>query len=82
MRATWSFDANGPMRWNMFFTREKPDVDNDDQYHDIITQGTADMMFGNGPDQLNINLYDFMSPRYFGPTMHQANDAANFCDLY
>ncbi|PHV68192.1 hypothetical protein [Williamsia muralis] len=82
MRATWSFDGNGPMLWNMFFTRERPEVDNDDQYKDIITPGIANMMFGNGADQLNINLYDFMSPRHFGPIMHQANDAALFCDLY
>jgi hypothetical protein len=30
---------------------------------------------------LGINLYAFLSPRVFG-TIHQANDAAYYCDLY
>ncbi|PZT98519.1 MAG: hypothetical protein DI630_19160 [Gordonia sp. (in: high G+C Gram-positive bacteria)] len=82
MQATWSFDANGPMRWNMFFTRERPTTDRGNWYTDFIGPATANTLFGTGRDQLGINLYDFMSPRYFGPTMHQANDAAEKCNLY
>ena len=82
MQATWSFDANGPMRWNMFFTRERPTTDRSNWYTDFIGPATANTLFGTGRDQLGINLYDFMSPRYFGPTMHQANDAAEKCNLY
>lgn len=82
MQATWSFDANGPMRWNMFFTRERPTTDRSNWTPDFIGPDTANTMFGTGRDQLGINLYDFMSPRYFGPTMHQANDAAEKCNLY
>ncbi|WP_156148865.1 hypothetical protein [Rhodococcus sp. MEB064] len=83
MLATWSFGAGGTVvPWNMFFTRNRPEMGRFYETRNSIGQGLANTLFGGGDRQLGIDLYDFMSPRYFGPEMHQANHRADRCDLF
>lgn len=84
MAATWSFaDESNPARWNMFITRQRPEMGQRSQEANSMSQALANTLFGQGQSQLGINLYDLMSPRYFGPEMHQANHRTpETCDLY
>lgn len=84
MAATWSFGNEGKADpWNMFITKQRPDMGLSNQKSNSMGQPLANTLFGRGQSQLGINLYDFMSPRYFGPDMHQANQSSpGKCDLY
>ncbi|WP_072802605.1 hypothetical protein [Rhodococcoides yunnanense] len=84
MAATWSFGDEGrPAPWSMFITRQRPEMGLASQRENSMSQSLANTLFGGGPAQLEINLYDFFSPRYFGPEMHQANhNSPPRCDLF
>ncbi|WP_139279780.1 hypothetical protein [Rhodococcoides yunnanense] len=82
MRSVWNFDGSGqPIVWNMFFTRENPDTSGLSSDSSHISADLAGTMFGTARGQLGINLYDFMSPRYFGTTVHQVDHTARKCNL-
>ncbi len=83
MRAVESWNSDG--RANIpsyFFTRNRPEMSPDEPWGpNVISQKLADTMFGHRAGQLGINLYQFLSPRWFG-ALHNANDTAWYCDLY
>jgi hypothetical protein len=82
-RAIERWSGTAQVRPTFFFAR-RPAITAVSEREDwdlIMPQSLADTLFGSKRDQLGLNLYQFVSPRYFG-AIHYANDAANRCDLF
>jgi hypothetical protein len=82
-RAIERWSGTAQVRPTFFFAR-RPAITAVSEREDwdlIMPQSLADTLFGSNRDQLHLNLYQFVSPRYFG-AIHYANDAANRCDLF
>ena len=83
MRAVESWNSNGTTNMPFYLFSMKPllRVVNDSAVEkNTISQSVADTLFGHSRGQLGINLYQFMSPHWFGP-LHRANDGARNCDF-
>jgi hypothetical protein len=65
-----------------FFTRSNVVMteDRDPERVNSIPQSLADTLFGHREDDLGLNLYEFISQRYFGD-LHNANNRAQSCGL-
>lgn len=72
-----------PFRATFFSSRATPVmrvIDDAVVARNSMPQSLADTMFGTGRDQLGVNLYEYLSPRYF-TGLYNANHGAAFCDL-
>jgi hypothetical protein len=79
----WNGDGT-PVKPSYFFSREHPlitAIEESRQDRNVIPQSLADTLFNTTSGSLGINLFEFLSPRYFG-SIHNANDASRNCGLY